>query len=406
MTHLCNSLPLLLCQLMMWKFSLSVFVFVCHTKNLMRFRNSLLTLLLLMISLASAQQTVNVRVLLGEVLGALSISMSSGHNIYVDGVQRSFTNLPMNWPVQAISDQLYIDGQAVGRSLTLEPLGGNLMTWDNTYYRGALRLTAKGDNLQIINVVDLESYLRGVVAAEMPGSWPLEALKAQAVAARTYVLYSMQPTNTYDICATIDCQKYSGTSKEHPSSDQAVYATAGQVLTYGGAFAKTYFHSDSGGVLASPKEVWGGSADYLVAHNDVEYSTPHRNWERTLEPSDVANVLAGYGKNVGTPTSMQIVSYTASGRVWEMTVTGSAGSVLLSGTSLTKMLRNMGLKSTKFSMTGSLTMVGSGFGHGVGMSQYGAKYLSEGGYAYSQILGFYYPGTALQMMPYAVAQVQ
>jgi stage II sporulation protein D len=391
---------------MMWKFSLLVFARICHTKNLMRFRVLLLLLLLLVASSTLAQGMVYVRVLLGEVPGSLSVSMSSGHNVYIDGVQRAFTNLGMNWPVQAINDTLYIDGQPVGKSLTLEPLGGNLMTWDNTYYRGALRLTASGNNFRIINVVDLESYLRGVVAAEMPGSWSLEALKAQAVAARTYVLYSMQPTEDYDICATIDCQKYSGTAKEHPSSDQAVYATAGQVLTYGGAFAKTYFHSDSGGVLASPKEVWGGTADYLVAHNDVDYDTPHRNWEKTLDPSAVANVLAAYGKDVGTPSAMRIISYTASGRVWELEVTGLGGSVSLSGTSLTKMLRDMSLKSTRFSMTGSLSVRGSGFGHGVGMSQYGAKHLAGQGYAYSQILGFYYPGTALQMMPYAVAQAQ
>jgi stage II sporulation protein D len=365
-----------------------------------------LLLFLLSFTFGSAQQMVYVRVLLGEVPGNLSINMSGGHTIYVDGVQRSATNLPMTWPVQAINSQLYVDGQVVGRSLTLEPTDGKLMTWDNTYYRGALRLTAKDNNFEIINVVDLESYLRGVVAAEMPGSWPLEALKAQAVAARTYVLYSMQPTETYDICATTDCQKYSGIAKEHPNSDQAVFETAGQVLTYGGAFAKTYFHSDSGGVLASPKEVWGGTADYLVAHNDVEYDTPHRNWEKTLEPSAIENMLAGYGKNVGTPSAMRIISYTASGRVWELEVTGSSGSVTLSGTSLTKMLRDMGLKSTRFSMTGSLSMVGSGFGHGVGMSQYGAKFLSGQGYAYSQILLFYYSGTNLQMMPYAVAQAQ
>jgi stage II sporulation protein D len=373
--------------------------------EMMRFRK-LLFLLVFFLAFASAQQMVYVRVLLGEAPGSLAISMLGAHAIYVDGVERSFTNLGMTWPIQAVNSQLYVDGQVVGKSLTLEPRDGNLMTWANTYYRGALRLTAKDNNFEIINVVDLESYLRGVVAAEMPASWPLEALKAQAVAARTYVLYSMQPTEDYDICATTDCQKYSGVAKEHPASDQAVYETAGQVLTYGGAFAKTYFHSDSGGVLASSKEVWGGAADYLVAHNDVDYETPHRNWEKTLEPSIIANVIAGYGKNVGTPSAVRIISYTASGRVWELEVTGSLGSVTLSGTSLTKMLRDMGLKSTRFSMTGSLSMQGSGFGHGVGMSQYGAKSLSSQGYAYSQILLFYYPGTALQMMPYAVAQAR
>jgi stage II sporulation protein D len=366
----------------------------------------LLLVLITSFHFSQAQQMVYVRVLLGEVSDTYSVAMPGSHNVYVDGVQRSTATSGLTWPVQAVKGQLLIDGQVVGRNLTLEPTDGSLISWDGVNYRGALRLTAKDNSLQIINVVDLESYLRGVVAAEMPGSWPLEALKAQAVAARTYVLYSMKPTNTYDICATTDCQKYSGVTKEHPSSDQAVAETAGQVLTYNGAFAKTYFHADSGGVLAAPEEVWGGSAAYLVAHNDAAYDTPHRNWEKTLEPSTVENMLAAYGKSVGTVTSMVIIANTASTRVWEMEFTGSEGSVRMSGRTLTKMLRDMGLKSTRFSMTGSLSMVGNGFGHGVGMSQYGAKFLSGQGYAYSQILLFYYPGASLQMMPYAVAQAQ
>jgi stage II sporulation protein D len=372
----------------------------------LRFCVSLLALLLSATSFIHAQQVVYVRVLLGEAPGSLSIAMSGAHNVYIDGVQRSFTNLGMTWPVQAINSQLYIDGQVVGKSLTLEPRDGNLMTWADTYYRGALRLTAKDNNFEIINVVDLESYLRGVVAAEMPASWSLEALKAQAITARTYTLATMQPYNSYDICATTDCQKYSGIAKEHPNSDQAVYETAGQVLTYNGAFAKTYYHSDSGGVLASSSEVWGGDLPYLVPHNDVAYETSHRNWEKTLEPAALANMLAAYGKNVGTVSSVVILSNSASGRVNQLEVTGSSGSVTLSGISLTKMLRDLGLKSTRFSMTGSLSVQGNGFGHGVGMSQYGAKFLAGQGYVYSQILGFYYPGTTLQMMPYAVAQAQ
>ncbi|MGL4608262.1 MAG: SpoIID/LytB domain-containing protein [Trueperaceae bacterium] len=366
----------------------------------------LLTLLFFNFSFLQAQQMVYVRVLLGEVPGDVSLNLSGFHTAYVDGALRSFPNLGMPWPLQANNGQLYVAGQFVGRSLTLEPHHGNLMTWDNTNYRGSLRFVANGNNFQVINVVDLESYLRGVVSAEMPGSWPLEALKAQAVAARTYVLYGMQPTETYDICATVECQKYSGVAKEHPSSDRAVLETAGQVLTYGGAFAKTYFHADSGGVLAAPVEVWGGSADYLVAHQDIAYDTPHRNWEKTLEAATIENMLASYGKSIGLVSSMIILSNTASSRVWEMEFRGSAGSVRLSGTTLTKMLRNMGLKSTRFSMIGDLSVVGNGFGHGVGMSQYGAKHLSGQGYAYSQILLFYYPGVNLQMMPYAVAQTQ
>lgn len=104
--------------------------------------------------------------------------------------------------------------------------------------------------------------------------------------------------------------------------------------------------------------------------------------------------------------ALRVVSYSDSGRVSALEVAGSAGSVTLSGTSLTKMMREWGMKSTRFVMTGNLSARGSGWGHGVGMSQYGAKTLAEQGYAYSQILGFYYPGTELQILTYALAQLQ
>ena len=240
----------------------------------------------------------------------------------------------------------------------------------------------------------------------MQASWSLEALKAQAVAARTYTVVNLKPQEDYDLCATEDCQKYTGITKEHPSSDQAIWETVGQVVTYNGQFARTYYHSDSGGIIASSGEVWGNDLPYLVAHRDTEISSPHQSWDREVDPIKVAAVLAAYGKNVGSVQALRILSYSDSGRVDQLEVSGSGGSVTLSGTTLTKMMREWGMKSTRFVMTGNLSARGSGWGHGVGMSQYGAKTLAEQGYAYSQILGFYYPGTGLSVLTYALAQNQ
>ena len=338
------------------------------------------------------------RVLLAELSGPVTVAMSGSHRGYQNGVQTFETPNGMTWPLSTSGSQVIIDRQAVGRSFGVEPTDGTFVSWDGRAYRGKLRFVASGNRLKIINVVGLESYLRGVVPAEMQASWALEALKAQAVAARTYTVTSLKPYADYDICATTECQEYRGVAIEHPRSDRAIADTAGQVLTYGGQFARTYYHSDSGGVLASSAEVWSRAHPYLVAQTDVEISSPHRRWEKVIDAEKVAASLEPRGKGVGTVLALRVLSYSESGRVTSLEVMGSAGSTVLSGTKLTKLLREWGLKSTRFAMAGNLVTRGDGWGHGVGMSQYGAKSLAESGYGYAQILGFYYPGTVLQRL--------
>ncbi len=376
----------------------------CHNALVRRF--SLLLWIVLVFSQAAAQGQIVVRVLLDRIPGSMSLTMQGAHDGYVDGQLRFSTQVGLIWPMQASDSQVIVDGQAVGRSLTLEPRDGNLLSWNGSYYRGGIRFLAEGNDFKIINVVGLEDYLRGVVPSEMQASWTLEALKAQAVAARTYTVVNLKPQEDYDLCATEDCQKYEGITKEHANSDQAIRETNGQVLTYNGEFARTYYHSDSGGIIASSGEVWGTDLPYLVAHRDTQIDSPHRSWDRDIDPAKVSAVLQAYGKNIGSVQAMYVLSYSDSGRVNQLEVSGSTASVTLSGISLTKIMREWGMKSTRFVMTGNLSARGSGWGHGVGMSQYGAKTLAEQGYAYSQILGFYYPGTELQIMTYALAQGQ
>ena len=348
--------------------------------------------------LSFAQAEVSVRVLLAELSSPVTVAMSGSHRGYQNGVQTFETQSGMRWPLSASGSQVIIDGQAVGRSFGVEPTDGTFVSWEGRAYRGKLRFVASGNRLKIINVVGLESYLRGVVPAEMQASWELEALKAQAVAARTYTVTSLKPYSDYDICATTECQKYRGVEIEHARSDQAIVDTVGQVLTYEGRFARTYYHSDSGGVLASSAEVWSRAHPYLVAQTDIEINSPHRHWEKVIDADEVAASLESRGRGVGTVLALRILSYSESGRVTSLEITGSAGSTVLSGTRLTKLLREWGLKSTRFAMVSDLVARGDGWGHGVGMSQYGAKTLAQSGYGYAQILSFYYPDTVLQRL--------
>ncbi len=336
-----------------------------------------------------------VRVLLDDVEGALDVTVSGPHRGYVDGSFRFETALGLRWPLEARDGVLWSDDIAVGRQFSLEPTGDSA-DWQGARYRGSLRFLARGDTLRIVNVLSLEDYLRGVVPSEMQASWPLEALKAQAIASRTYTLARLDPDEDYDICATQDCQVYRGTAIESARSDRAIAETAGLVLTYGSQVARTYYHSDSGGYTASSAEVWGYSAPYLVARSDVTGTSPFRQWVARLEPALIARTLLDRDIDVGTVAALRVLAVSESGRVEQISVEGSRASVALEGASLHTLLRSWGLRSTRFTMQGALTARGDGWGHGVGMSQYGAKALAEQGYSAERILAFYYPSTQLQ----------
>ena len=335
------------------------------------------------------------RVLLAEMSSPFTVQMSEGHRGYVNGAETFATALPLDWPLSITAGQLYVEGQPLGARFRLEPQSG-VSYWEGKPYRGSLSFVADGNTIKVLNILDLESYLRGVVPVEMAAEWPVEALKAQAIAARTYTLQRLDPSELYDVCGTQACQEYGGMSVEHARSDAAVAETTGVVVTYGGSYARTVYHSDSGGVIASAQEVWGGAFPYLVSIRDADGRTPHRSWELQLEPNQITASLAAKGHNVGTVSGLSVLSYSPSGRVVQAQVTGSAGSATLSGVELRQLLREWGLKSTRFSMTGALSAQGSGWGHGVGMSQYGAKALAEAGYNHLQILAFYYPYTEFQ----------
>lgn len=333
-----------------------------------------------------------VRVLLA-VVPFVDVEATGAHHGAV-GNQRFSTRTGLSWPVTASEGMLYVDGHELAETLTIAADAGTLGVLGR-HYRGAIRLSAVGEQVEVVNVLDLESYLRGVVPSEMAASWPMEALKAQAVAARSYTLVSLDASARYDLCATVDCQVYRGVEAEQPRSDAAIAATAGVVVTYGGLTARTYYHSDSGGTVASSREVWGSSIPYLVALQDVPSSTPHRAWTTRLDAGTLTASLDAAGLGVGTVGSLRVVAISESGRVAELEVSGSAGSRVLRGRQLNSLARGWGLKSMRFSVQGGLTVRGDGWGHGVGMSQYGARTLALAGYDYGRILGYYYPRTSL-----------
>lgn len=276
-------------------------------------------------------------------------------------------------------------------------------------YRGALELRHRGAGLTAVNIVPVDDYLLSVVPEEMPTDWPAEALKAQSVAARSFALKSRgrHAAEGYDLCTTTHCQLYKGIASEKTASTAAVRATRGEVLTYGGQPIEALFHTDSGGMTESSEDVWGNPIPYLRAVRDTPLGT--MPWTKTVSTADLEKKLAAKGHNIGRLRAVELSPLavghaakdrTASGRVKAMTVTGTKGSVMLSGTAWRSLL---GLKSTLFDAKltkDSITFTGFGAGHGLGISQWGAKRLAETGKSYADILHHYYIGVTLQHNSY------
>lgn len=310
------------------------------------------------------------------------------------------------WTVGVRGDTLTLNGQDSGSAtLYLPPSPGSVVTLAGKDYRGGVQLRAAPGGVQAINVVDVEDYLRGVVPAEMPGSWPSAALAAQAVIARTYVAARINPALPYDTCATESCQVYRGVAAEQSGSDAAIQATAGQVVAYGDRPASTYFSSDSGGFTASSEEAWGKALPYLVAQADpYSAGSPRASWRLEVGAAQVAQAAASYRVRVGTLRDVRVSRASASGRAQEITLTGSGGVARLSGADAGGFVRALGAASSRATLSGPvgpgtpLLVEGSGSGHGVGLSQYGALGLARAGQDHLHILGFYYPGTALSLL--------
>jgi stage II sporulation protein D len=226
----------------------------------------------------------------------------------------------------------------------LRLLGPALNGVTSGLYRGAVELRTEGRGLTSINVLDLDSYVRGVVAGEMPSSWPLEALKSQAVAARTYALTTRKTDGLFDQYPDTRSQMYRGVTGESVRSDAAVRATSGRIVTYGGVPAVTYYFSTSGGYTENIEFSFVGalSKPWLVGVPDpYDGLSPYHRWK-------VRDSAATLDRTLGAPGSFKRVKVLKRGvspRVVRARVIGSKGSVTLSGPTIRSRL---GLRDTWF----------------------------------------------------------
>ncbi|MGG3832577.1 SpoIID/LytB domain-containing protein [Geobacillus thermocatenulatus] len=346
-------------------------------------------------------------------------------------------------------------GFAIQETIGAAPL--SLVKVNQTRYRGSVDIRLQNGALYAVNLLEMEDYLKGVVPSEMPASWPLEALKAQAIAARNYAYKHKTSLTTNP-----NTQTYKGYDGESPRSNEAVDATRGVYLKYNGSVIETYYHSTSGGRTANVSDVWNSSQTaypYLASVDDPYESSPYSRWSFTFSPSvllrsfgitdpsvvlyDVSIAKTGANGEVGAVTietsagaktvkgnettirklfpldsnqfygilpsnwfdiqvqksGPSVSIQTTNGRVAASSLSSYSvqtenGTVSLAGVEGINVQTTDGIMPLSASPSGisSITVTGKGWGHRIGMSQYGAKAFAERGWTAEQILEHYFPG--------------
>ena len=330
---------------------------------------------------------------------------------------------------------------------------------NGTPYRGGFDIRRVDGGFLVVNHVGLADYLASVVGAEMPRNWEIEALKAQAVAARTYAIQHLQPSEIFDICDNQNCQAYGGMRSESERTQAAVAATAGVVAMFNGAPIEALYSANAGDITESSEHVWGTPVPYLrsvpspgdAAALTVSWGAEGYRWTRTIPLAELADYRAFRNGGVGAIVDLRVLERTPAGRPLRILVVGAAGEVELFGDDvrtalglpsafvelelaplasleligagprrfgalleeghrITSVRRSIAFAAAPpdialvngavhvavFERPPALVLTGRGFGHGLGMSQWGAQGMALAGHTYDEILTHYYTGIELR----------
>jgi stage II sporulation protein D len=337
---------------------------------------------------AGASASENIRVAIAD--NQRTVTVSSAAPLRIDGVtgraERSVT-------YTAVSS---------GRKPVRISAAGGAIRVNGHSYRGAVELRKKTNGLLlVVNELDLESYLLGVVAAEIPADWEMEALKAQAVASRTYALYEKRNAGRrpYHILATVDSQMYLGKRGERSRATMAVEQTRGLIISFRGEVIPAFYHASCGGHTEDAMELWGIDEPYLKGVDcDCQNISKYGAWEKRVTMAGMIRALRREGYRLGEIGSVEIGGMTAAGRVKSVLFRHSGGETAVPAEAIRATLGYSALPSVFFEpelIDREVVLSGRGLGHGVGFCQWGAKEMAKRGNDFRSILAHYYPGTTV-----------
>jgi stage II sporulation protein D len=267
-------------------------------------------------------------------------------------------------------------------------------------FRGDVQIIRNSSSLMsVVNYIGLEDYVKGILYHEVSHYWPMEVLKAQAIVSRSYARYQMKENTTqdYDLTNDVYSQVYGGSVSERQRTNRAVDLTAGKILIYGGAVMPAFFHATCGGRTEDASRLWNVNIPPLKgAPCDFCREAPHFRWHEVMFTGELRQRLVNSGKSLGVIKDIRILGRDESGRITELQVVSSNGSPVMSAKDFRNIVGPNSVRSVNFtvSIVGTdAVFEGLGWGHGVGLCQWGAYFMSKQGYSADKILQYYYPGS-------------
>jgi SpoIID/LytB domain protein len=350
---------------------------------------------------------------------ALSSMSSNSLDITLSGdytLDSEILNNGTSLTVQVYEGKLKI-GEKILESVTITPTASNNFVTmkkgsDIRKYRGSLVLKVKNENIFAINIVNIEDYVKGVIGYEMSEYFHIEALKAQAVASRTYGIYKIKQSSEYDVVDSVLNQVYKGFNTSFAKVEQAVEATRGDIIFSSGYVIETLFSANNGGYSEDAVNVWGNPVAYLKAKKDdyddynIYENSRKYDWTVTYtaqQLTDKLNASLGTSGNTFIRIKTETIAFYNSGRVGNLEIEyKDAGGNINTKTLIRTNTRGFfGFKSSMYTVThnkeaDTYTFIGHGAGHGLGMSQIGALNRALGGQTYKEILSFYFTGAVVE----------
>jgi len=342
-----------------------------------------------------------IRVLIGAMDQPVSIE-AAGLKMTSGGWKKSSKSFS-KIELEVKNGKLLLKGKDIGLSAKITADGP--ISIKGKSYGGFLQVQKSGDRFVIVNYLDLEDYLEGVVKNEMSPKWPMEALKSQTVLARTYAAQKIQKPRSefYDLAATVDDQVYSGYGDKDPAIDQAIKETSGEVLYFESSLAEVFYHSCCGGQTEAAEYVWAAVGRPYLKSVKCTYcqECPYFFWRFPDKGAASGALMAtelGYdGEEV---EEMIVKELSPSQHVLKVKVKFKGGhKTEISGSDFRVRLGRDGVRSTLFKIQkepDGFAIFGSGSGHGVGLCQWGARGMAEQNKTYREILEFYFPGTTVK----------
>lgn len=329
-----------------------------------------------------------------EISGSFSIEdCSTNKNVYSS--ERLTTKVLLK------KDILSLAGKKTNMDCLLVRVNDGIFKINNRQYRGNFKII-KNKQLMVVNILPLEEYVKGIAIREISHYWPIEAIKANVIVFRTFALYHMQlyKDKDYDLKSDVYSQVYGGQAAERYRISDIVDQTRGNVLTYKDEILPSFFHSTCAGSTENAAEIWNIAISPL---SGVKCSycreSIHANWETVLSEDEIVSKLRRKGYKLSYIRRIKVIERNESGRISNLEIVTNKEKINIKAEVFRSIMGPDVIKSANFkviNISPSFVFDGKGWGHGVGLCQWGSYYMAKEDFTYDQILEYYYPGSKIE----------